>query len=57
MDLLDSKSMTDLLKAMEQEIAKANNELRCARADLEKAQKRIGFLTVLVHKLIDRSKD
>lgn len=57
MDVLDSKSLLELLRAMEQEIAKSHNEIRCARADLDKAQKRISFLSVLNHKLIERTKD
>ena len=57
MDLLKSKSNEDLLKSILAEIAKAQNEIKCARGDLEKAQNRIGFLIVLTNELINRKKD
>jgi len=39
------------------EIAKANNELKCARGDIEKAQGRVKFATMLVNTLIERQGD
>ncbi len=36
------------------EIAKAQNELRCARADVEKASSRLAFTLSAVHNLKDR---
>lgn len=39
---------------METEIAKAQNEIRCARADVEKASKRLAFCLSAVHNLKDR---
>jgi len=36
------------------EIAKAQNELRCARADVEKASNRLAFCLSAVHNLKDR---
>jgi len=39
---------------MEMEIAKAQNELRCARADVEKASNRIAFCLSAIHNLTDR---
>jgi hypothetical protein len=39
---------------MEMEIAKAQNEIRCARADVEKASSRLAFTLSAVHNLKDR---
>lgn len=57
MDILDKKNDKELLKVLLEEAAKAANEIRCARNDIEKAQKRIGFVTVLVNRLLDRQGD
>jgi len=56
MDLLDNKREEDLLDALLPEIAKAQNEIRCARKDLEKATNRISFILLIVNKLIDRKR-
>jgi len=56
MDLLDNKREEDLLDALLPEIAKAQNEIRCARRDLEKATNRISFILLIVNKLIDRKR-
>lgn len=47
----------DLLKSLLAETAKAQNEIRCAQADLDKAQSRIKFLILLINKLIERKGD
>jgi hypothetical protein len=57
MDVLDSKTDKQLLESLIAEIAKATNEIRCAKADIEKAQSRIKFLLVVAHTLIERQKD
>ena len=57
MDVLDSKTDKQLLESLIAEIAKATNEIKCARGDLEKAQSRIKFLLVLAHTMIERQKD
>lgn len=57
MDVIDDKDDKQLLQSMLAEIAKASNEIKCARGDIEKAQSRIKFLTLLIHELIDRQKD
>jgi hypothetical protein len=57
MDVLDSKTDKQLLESLIVEIAKATNEIKCARGDLEKAQSRIKFLLVLAHTMIERQKD
>jgi len=57
MDMLDKKSDLELLQSLLAEMAKANNEIKCAQADLNKAQNRIKFLLLLANTLIDRQKD
>jgi len=57
MDILDNKTDQELLQSLIAEIAKATNELRCARGDIDKAQSRIKFLLVLAHTLIERQGD
>ena len=56
MDLLDNKRDIDLIEALLPEVAKAQNEIRCARRDLEKATNRISFILLIVNKLIDRKR-
>jgi hypothetical protein len=57
MDILDSKSDKELLESLIAEIAKATNEIKCAKGDIEKAQGRIRFLLVVAHTLIQRQGD
>ena len=57
MDVLDQKTDKELVKTLLEEAAKAANEIRCARGDIEKAQRRLGFITVLVHRLLERQGD
>jgi hypothetical protein len=57
MDIIDNKDDTELLESLIAEIAKATNEIKCARGDLEKAQSRIKFLLVLAHTMLNRQKD
>lgn len=57
MDILDKKTDKELLQSLIAEVAKAQNEIRCAKADIEKAQSRIRFLLVLSHTLINRQGD
>jgi hypothetical protein len=54
MDLLDQKTTDELLKSLLAETAKANNELRCAQADLQKAQNRLSFVLAVANALIKR---
>jgi hypothetical protein len=55
MEILDSKSDRELLNSCLAELAKASNELNCAKGDLEKAKSRISFLVVLANELIKRT--
>ena len=57
MDILDSKTDIGLLQSIVGEIAKARNEIKCAEADIAKANSRMGFLLVVAHKLIERQGD
>jgi hypothetical protein len=57
MDVIDDKSDKELIESLVAEVAKANNELKCARGDIDKAQGRIKFATMLLHRLIDRQGD
>ena len=57
MDVLDTKTDKELLDTLIPEIAKAANELRCAKRDLDKINGRLSFLLVLTHELINRKKD
>ena len=56
MDLLKGKTDEELIKSVLAEIAKAQNEIKCARGDIDKAQSRLGFLIVLANELINRQK-
>jgi hypothetical protein len=57
MDVIDEKNDKELIQSILAEIAKANNELKCARGDIEKAQGRIKFATLLLNRLIERQGD
>lgn len=54
MDILNKKTDKELLQSLLAEAAKSNNELKCAKADIEKAQNRIGFILVLVNHLLNK---
>lgn len=56
-DLLDTKTDQQLAQTLIAEVAKAQNELRCAERDIKKATNRLNFLVVVANKLINRSKD
>lgn len=57
MQILDDKTDLELLESLVAEMAKAQNEISCARKDLEKAQGRQKFLLVLAHEMIHRQGD
>lgn len=57
MDMLENKTDQELLQSLLAEVAKAKNELRCARGDVEKAQSRLNFLIVVANELINRKED
>jgi len=51
---IDSKTDSDLLRSLLAEVAKASNELRCARGDVDKAQSRMQFALAVLNELIQR---
>ena len=57
MDILDKKTDTELLQSALAEVAKANNEIKCAQNDINKAQSRLKFVVMLCNNLINRAKD
>lgn len=57
MDLLDKKTDDELHLSMLAELAKTSNELKCAKADIEKITSRLSFLLVVTNNLINRKKD
>ena len=57
MDILDQKTDKELLKSLLAELAKARNELACAKGDIDKISSRIGFLLAVTNTMINRSKD
>jgi hypothetical protein len=57
MDVLDTKSDKELLQSLLAEIAKARNEIKCAKGDIDKAQSRISFLIVVANELLNRQGD
>lgn len=57
MQILEALSDKELAETILAEIAKAKNEIKCARADIDKATSRINFLLVVANTLINRSKD
>jgi hypothetical protein len=57
MEVIDSKTTNQLLLSLLAEVAKATNELRCAQADVNKAQSRLQFSVAVLNQLIERTKD
>jgi hypothetical protein len=57
MDIIDTKTTEELHRSIIAELAKARNELSCARGDLDKANNRISFLLAIVNSLIQRQHD
>lgn len=56
-DVMDSKTDKELLDSMIAEVAKARNEVQCARRDVTKAENRLNFLVMLANKMIKRDED
>ena len=57
MDVIDTKSDKELIQSLIAEIAKATNEIKCAKGDIDKAQSRIRFCNLVLHTLIERQGD
>ena len=54
MQIWNKHTTSEVLKSMEMEIAKAQNEVRCAYKDVEKASNRIAFCLTAIHDLKNR---
>ena len=57
MEMLENKTDQELIATMIAEIAKAQNELNCAKRDIEKALSRQQFVLVLQNTLKHRHQD
>ncbi len=57
MGVIDDKTDIELGQSIVAELAKAQNEISCAKRDLEKASNRITFSLALQNTLINRQKD
>jgi hypothetical protein len=57
MDILDKLSENELTQTLIAELAKATNEIKCAKADIDKAQSRLRFILVVAHEMINRKED
>mgnify|MGYP003144437529 FL=1 len=54
MQIWKNHSTQEILKSLEAEVAKAQNEIKCAEKDLVKAQGRLQFALSGIHHLQDR---
>lgn len=54
---IDDKTDSELMRSLLAEVAKAKNELKCAREDLDKASGRLAFALLLINTLIERDSD
>jgi hypothetical protein len=57
MDVIDSKTPEELHLSILAELAKTSNELKCAKADIDKVTSRLSFLLAITNNLINRKKD
>jgi hypothetical protein len=56
MDVFNNKTNDELVQSLLAELAKARNELACARGDIDKATGRIAFLLAIANTILNRSK-
>jgi hypothetical protein len=54
MEIWKRNTSTDILKSLESELAKAVNEVNCAKKDVQKASSRIAFCLTAIHELKHR---
>lgn len=55
MQILEEKTELELLQSLTAELAKSQNELKCAQQDVAKVQSRLGFLRILANELLNRT--
>ena len=56
-NILDEKTDAELLGSLLASVAKAQNEIKSAESDLQKAVRRNQFNIMLINKLLERAKD
>ena len=56
-NILDEKTDAELLASLLASVAKAQNEIKSAESDLQKAVRRNQFNIMLINKLLERAKD
>jgi len=54
MSVIDNATTEELLQSLLGSTAKAQNEIKSAQADIDKAHRRIKFNIMLVHRLMER---
>jgi hypothetical protein len=54
MEIWERHTIQDILKSLEIELAKAQNEINCASKDLNKASSRLSFVLTALHQLKKR---
>lgn len=54
MDIINDKSTIDLVDSLLAEIAKSQNEIRCAQRDLAKATGRLNFAIMVLNRLREK---
>jgi len=54
MEIWDRNTTKDILKSLETELAKAVNEVNCAKRDVTKASNRVTFCLTGLHELKNR---
>ena len=52
MQILNTLSRKELAQTVLAEVAKANNEIKCAESDIKKANSRLGFLVAVAHQML-----
>lgn len=55
MKILDTKNIPELIQSILAENAKTVNEVKCARADLDKATSRLKFSLMLLNVILERT--
>ena len=53
-EIWNRNTTKDIVQSLETELAKAQNELNCAKGDAQKASNRIAFVLSAVHELKKR---
>lgn len=57
MQIIDQKTTDELVNSLIAEAAKAQNEIACARGDLDKAASRLKFILMVLNTIKTRKED